>query len=55
MPREVKWCEHIFYMKEASRYVSCFKFMREVSANFISDSWNYCPLCGAQRPKEKKR
>jgi len=57
------WCKHIKYWhrkaeKNVSTFVGVEDFPEASGWSFIhgnglvqTDKWNFCPICGAQRPK----
>ncbi len=51
----MKWCPHIKWRKDCK---SWFIYLDNIPSGMIyylpiTDHYNYCPICGIKKPKEK--
>lgn len=64
MAEEKKWCEHIKFTPNAYITYEGYEpyelnfFLEDPKwkgrSHWVFPSWNFCPICGAPRPKEEK-
>jgi hypothetical protein len=47
------WCKHIKCYAVWSNYTGYF-YGKLFGLYRVNEDWNYCPICGKPRPKQKK-
>lgn len=49
-----KWCKHMEFVPDFENYFIVEGYLNEFQGSGDTEGFNYCPICGKPRPKNKE-